>query len=386
MLWDVFCRVIDNFGDIGVCWRLCRNLVARGQVVRLWVDDSTALQWMAPDAANYATSGLTVHDWQLSTNTSYLESLPRSDVWVESFGCTLAPEFIAYSAGSIRLEAENDSKKMSWINLEYLSAESYVAKTHRLPSPVMSGPGAGLVKHFFYPGFTSDTGGLLREAGLKESQSKFAADRRLEWLHDAGIVWKGELLISLFCYEPPLLTVLIAELACGGRPTQLLVTSGRAALATTSAMQKLGWISGSESTSSICKDALTVNFLTPMSQQDYDQLLWSCDLNFVRGEDSLVRAIWAGKPFVWHIYPQEDDAHLSKLDAFLDWLDAPESLRRFHHRWNGTGPLCGPDTQSHPQLLDQIAEWGDTVSVARSTLLLQQDLCTSLIEFAEKNR
>jgi hypothetical protein len=20
--WDIFCRVIDNFGDIGVCWRL----------------------------------------------------------------------------------------------------------------------------------------------------------------------------------------------------------------------------------------------------------------------------------------------------------------------------------------------------------------------------
>jgi hypothetical protein len=38
----------------------------------------------------------------------------------------------------------------------------------------------------------------------------------------------------------------------------------------------------------------------------------------VRGEDSFVRAQFAGKPFIWDIYPQDIDAHLKKLDAFLD--------------------------------------------------------------------
>ena len=64
-------------------------------------------------------------------------------------------------------------------------------------------------------------------------------------------------------------------------------------------------------------------------------MLWACYLNFVRGEDSLVRALWAGQPFIWHIYPQDDNAHHAKLEAFLDWLQAPESLRKAHRVWNG---------------------------------------------------
>ncbi|MEO7887531.1 MAG: elongation factor P maturation arginine rhamnosyltransferase EarP, partial [Polaromonas sp.] len=41
--WDIFCKVIDNFGDIGVCWRLAADLASRGHKVRLWVDDASAL-------------------------------------------------------------------------------------------------------------------------------------------------------------------------------------------------------------------------------------------------------------------------------------------------------------------------------------------------------
>ena len=44
--WDIFCSVVDNFGDIGVCWRLARRLSAGlGQQVRLWVDDLAADRW-----------------------------------------------------------------------------------------------------------------------------------------------------------------------------------------------------------------------------------------------------------------------------------------------------------------------------------------------------
>ena len=50
MQWDVFCRVIDNHGDLGVCWRLACHLAALGSAVRLWVDHATDLQWMAPTA------------------------------------------------------------------------------------------------------------------------------------------------------------------------------------------------------------------------------------------------------------------------------------------------------------------------------------------------
>ncbi len=59
MHWDLFCRVIDNFGDIGVCWRLAADLGARGESVRLWVDDASALAWMAPQGS----AGVEVLRW-----------------------------------------------------------------------------------------------------------------------------------------------------------------------------------------------------------------------------------------------------------------------------------------------------------------------------------
>jgi uncharacterized repeat protein (TIGR03837 family) len=109
-----------------------------------------------------------------------------------------------------------------------------------------------------------------------------------------------------------------------------------------------------------------------LPQPDYDHLLWSCDFNFVRGEDSLVRALWAGRPFAWQIYRQHDDAHHGKLLAFLDWLQAPPSLRDFHLAWNGITPAL--------PLID-LPAWRDCVQAARERLLQQEDLATRLLRF-----
>jgi uncharacterized repeat protein (TIGR03837 family) len=107
-------------------------------------------------------------------------------------------------------------------------------------------------------------------------------------------------------------------------------------------------------------------------------MLWACDLNFVRGEDSLARALWAGQAFVWQIYPQHDDAHHGKLEAFLDWLDAPPSLRAFHRVWNGvsTGPLPMPD----------LPQWQACARAARERLLAQDDLTSQLLRFVAEKR
>ena len=64
-----------------------------------------------------------------------------------------------------------------------------------------------------------------------------------------------------------------------------------------------------------------------LTQADFDHLLWACDLNFVRGEDSLVRAAWAGAPFVWQVYPQHDGAHAAKVEALLAGMAAPPDVR-----------------------------------------------------------
>lgn len=360
MLWDIFCKVIDNFGDVGVCWRLAADLAARGEQVRLWVDDTRALAWMAPAGC----PGVTVLPWAPAPRTT---GRPASDVLVEAFGCGIDPEFIAGIADRARVTGANPV----WINLEYLSAERYVERSHGLPSPVLYGPGKGLVRHFFYPGFTPRTGGLLREPDLPARRSAFD---RAAWLARLGIACDGERLVSLFCYEPAALDGLLNRLASGGQPTRLLVTAGRSAAATRAIIEDKSrlnplWVNNS---------LLSISYLPELSQPDFDHLLWACDLNFVRGEDSLVRALWAGQAFIWQIYPQDDAAHHRKLDAFLDWLQAPASLRQFHQVWNGTSATALPAID--------IAAWCATVATARARLLAQDDLTHQLLKFARENR
>jgi uncharacterized repeat protein (TIGR03837 family) len=109
------------------------------------------------------------------------------------------------------------------------------------------------------------------------------------------------------------------------------------------------------------------------TQNGFDEMLWACDLNFVRGEDSLVRALWAGQPFIWHIYPQDDNAHHAKLEAFLDWIQAPESLRKAHRVWNGVEvgewPALNPGA---------LADWTACAQTVRQKLLQQTDLVSQL--------
>lgn len=366
--WDIFCKVIDNFGDIGVCWRLAADLASRGQTVRLWVDDASALRWMAPAGCE----GVSVLPWPQDGEPLDLDATEFSrhppDVLVEAFGCEIAPDFVA---ACVRI-AEATGIKPVWVNLEYLSAEGYVERCHALPSPMQGGPAAGWTKWFFYPGFTENTGGLLREPGLLERQARFD---RAGWLQARGIAWNGEALVSLFCYEPAALQGLLAQMAregLQGRPVRLLVAAGRAAGAVRALVE-----AGNEHPS--------ISYLPLLSQTEFDHLLWACDLNFVRGEDSLVRALWAGKPIVWQIYPQHDDAHQAKLQAFLDMLQAPPSLRAFHAAWNGqtSSPTSGADPA---QLPADLRAWQAAALAARARLTAQDDLATRLLGFVAKKR
>jgi uncharacterized repeat protein (TIGR03837 family) len=349
-LWDIFCTVIDNHGDLGVCWRLTSQLQAAGQRVRLWVDDASALAWMAPHA--HHTPGVTVLPWAHASDPLVLAALPRADVWIEAFGCELPEAFVAHG-----VTQTGDSAQPLWINLEYLSAEDWVPRLHGLPSPVMSGPARSWTKRFIYPGFTPDTGGLLREADLRQQQQAF--DRAAWRARHAPDRPLHARLISLFCYEPPALPELLRQLTATG--DHLLVTPGRPLAAVQQALAGLStpphW-----------------SALPHTDQAGFDAMLWACDLNLVRGEDSLVRALWAGQPLVWHIYPQDDQAHHAKLNAFLDWLQAPPRLRRFHLIWNGieTGELPALDAAT-------LRDWSNCVAAARQRLRAQTDLCSTLL-------
>ncbi len=270
--WDVFCRVIDNHGDLGVCWRLARELATRGQTVRLWVDDPTALGWMAPSGADRVE----VQHWTRATTPPSTRRRGDRSLRLRPARRPLCRAMAAARPAPL------------WINLEYLSAEAYVERCHGLPSPQQAGPGRGLLKWFFYPGFDPGTGGLLREADLASRRLAFDATG---WLGTLGIEPRaGERRVSVFCYDDAARPELLEGLAAA--PTLLLLTPG----SPRQTLQALVCAQGRRSHVRCVE-------LPWLSQPDYDHLLWACDLNIVRGEDSLVRALWAGAPFVWQIYP-----------------------------------------------------------------------------------
>lgn len=380
MLWDVFCRVIDNFGDIGVCWRLATDLAGRGQTVRLWADDPAALAWMAPDLlwapnaelgleCGQGVPGITVCRWEDALHLDErCPGLHPGDVVIESFGCDPPEAFVR------RMQAKAlQGTASQWINLEYLSAEDYVERSHGLVSPIFSGPGAGLHKRFFYPGFTAATGGLLREPDLITSRSATLGKtgERLSFLRSLGVpAEEGEAFVLLFCYESAPVAALLDHLEASAPRTQVLLTPGGAT--------RLGqaWSQANPSTQLRC------HALPYLAQDTFDRLLWCCDLNLVRGEDSAVRALWAGRPHVWQIYEQDDGVHADKLDAFMArWMEAwPADLRDavqcWWRAWNGLGPMphCLPDWRTS-------GPWHSWSEKSRQKLLAQTDLTSQLLIF-----
>lgn len=343
--WDLFCRVIDNYGDIGVSLRLARDLARRGDEVRLWCDDLAPLAWMQPAPVE----GLRCLPWADSERAS------PGDVVVETFGCELPPRFIAAMAAR--------GPHPTWINLEYLSAEDYVERSHGLKSPQFSGPGAGMTKWFFYPGFNERTGGLLREPGLIDAAD---AHDGAAWLAARG--WApvaGERVLSLFAYPQAPLPELLDALG----PGWLLLLCPGAPQAAVPRLLRVG------------QRAIALPHLT---QDDYDRLLWSCDLNLVRGEDSFVRGQWAGRPMLWQIYFQDDGAHGPKLDAFLDAsLEGADPAwaadwRALSCAWNGLAPwtpACAAALRERTAASVQARAW-------RAGLGAQPDLVTTLRAFA----
>ena len=296
--WDVFCRVVDNLGDVGFSWRLARQIAREhGKRVRLCIDDLTVLSKLRPEI--HESYDLQRLEGVEVTRIRDEHDGEVADVVVETFGCDPPESYV--------LAMSRREPRPRWINLEYLSAEEWVEGSHALPSP---NPRLPLVKHFFFPGFTAKTGGLLREESLLRRRDEFQFDAGAQaafWRSIVGEVPPADTLkVSLFSYAGAPVEGLARSCSQGAGPVWLVAPEGFAATALESLRLPAR---GRESIR-----CFTIPFLV---QDRYDLLLWACDVNFVRGEDSFVRAQWAARPFVWHIYPTDDGAHWVKMAAFL---------------------------------------------------------------------
>ena len=371
--WDIFCTVVDNFGDIGVCWRLAKQLAhEHRKTVRLWIDDLASFSRIAPDidpaAERQFVQGIEIFLWQ-----TVFRAVEPADVVIEAFACELPEAYV--------LAMLQPTRQPVWINLEYLSAEPWVGQYHGLPSPH---PRLPLTKTFFFPGFVPSTGGLLREKNLMAQRLAFTnADEQAFW-RDKNLPQRnaGELRISLFGYDNAPVDNLIAALSISTAPVFLIVPMGKLA----KRILSLFGCATSQCAASITHERLTVRIIPFMSQMEYDRLLWSCDVNFVRGEDSFVRTQWAGKPFVWNIYPQHDTAHWKKLDAFLDLYttDMPQAMaaavRAMWSCWNGKAVLNTSIWMNFLSMQESLMQHNRNWS---NRLMKQDDLASNLVRFAE---
>lgn len=352
--WDIFCDVIDNFGDIGVTWRLAKELAARNLGgVRLWVNDLASFGAMLPSLANhtsYEAEGVRIELW----TEPFCQDVIPADFVIEAFACDLPKNYITNMA--------NHAK--AWVNLEYLSAESWVESCHGLNSGFNQVP-----KYFFFPGFTDNTGGLIVEQTLTQRQAQF----------DATVVWArlqlpaptdNELRLSVFTYEAHSWTPTLEALSQLSQPVSLIVPKGRALTSL------LPWFE-QQAEHHYRKDNLSLYVIPFSTQEEYDELLWACDINFIRGEDSFVRAQLAGKPFIWHIYKQDEDAHIEKLQAFLELAGAPAAVNDYHIAFNRDQLI----QQDATNLLNSLANWQDWAQSWQEKRINCEDLVTQLVKF-----
>ncbi|HZW22255.1 elongation factor P maturation arginine rhamnosyltransferase EarP [Noviherbaspirillum sp.] len=371
----LFCKVVDNFGDIGICWRLARQLQhEHGIAVTLWVDDLRSFHRICPEVGTdlelQQIAGVAVRHWRDQEGAFAADEV--ADIVIEFFGVDIPPGYIAAMA--------ERRPQPVWFNLEGLSAEEWVEGCHTLPSPH---PRLPLTKYFFFPGFTSKTGGLLRESALDVERERFQSDPAevASFLAQLGVT-AGEmaaLKVSLFCYPHAPVSGLFEAWQGGDSPVTCLVPEGVAP------EQVQAFLGEAAKPGAVrTRGALTVRVLPFVAQPDYDRLLWACDLNFVRGEDSFVRAQWARRPFIWHIYPQDKDLHHVKLRAFLArYAFDLESLNSLSLCWNGAveagdgwAPLWKRFADEMQKLTARAYEW-------ECQMLANGNLAANLLKFEE---
>lgn len=363
----VFVRVIDNYGDAGVGWRLsCLLAEYLHMHVRLWIDDTDALNKLVPAPEKQAR--ITIEAWQGDAMMQQQLSAAADPVLViETFGCELPPQV---------LERIRQCRPL-WLNWEYLTAEDWAVGLHAMSSLQPN----GLEKYFWFMGIDEGSGGLLREPDYLAEREKFRQQPQLQQafrqeyglpLQHTGQLW------LVFAYTSGQWAQWMAMWQQADTPVTLWLAGGQVIESLRAA--KLIAPEELQQEGDICElGNVTLVRIPFVPQAAFDRLLWLADAAIVRGEDSFVRALWAGLPFFWHIYRQDDDVHLQKLHSF--WFKAmqgwPAELRQaftvLSDDLNGAGAVSSLKREQAWQYL--YAHWKNWVksAVAWSEMLHGQD-------------
>lgn len=302
---DIFCEIIDNFGDIGVVYRISKELKKIFQNVRIRIvlnrlEEFKAINKKVKDTDYQEIDGLIcVTEKYVKEN---IETFGVSDVFIEAFGCNVPEEYV---------KAAKENSKL-WINLEYLSGEKWIEDFHLCESLIDS---KTLKKIFFMPGFSEKSGGVIIDSGFLE-RMKYGKENRDEvfkkYFKDFDL--KDKFIGTVFSYEKNFEN-LLETLKNYEKETVLLLMGEKTQKSFSEILKK----NLTEDYGNIVKyGKITMIYSDFFSQEEYEEIISASDFNFTRGEDSFVRGIILGKPFMWHIYLQEEKAHMDKIKAFTE--------------------------------------------------------------------
>ena len=328
---DILCKVVDNFGDIGVAYRLARALSAAPEAprLRLVVDDLKSFAALEPSVdpgqERQTVRGWELYRWDLSPEAIEAFARRPTRFLIQCFACP-RPDWLE------DLLFGPSAPESLMVDLDYLTAEPYAAEFHLMPSLTRS---SRVGKIMFHPGFSAGTGGLIIDPGFAAARSLastrggrsrlrqelFADPALAQALEPAGAPGAelGAYWALAFTYERDYGRV-VADLAAFHR--RLLRVGGggpspRGLLAFAAAGKSRDCFLGAWRAAGKPFPVVDLPFLP---QESWDRLLLACDFAIVRGEDSWSRAALSGRPFLWQAYPQAEGYQMVKVEAFLDRL------------------------------------------------------------------
>lgn len=301
---DIFCEIIDNFGDIGVVYRVAKELKkifqnAKIRIVLNRLDEFKAINKEVKDLDYQEINGLICATEKYVKNN--MDSFGVADLFIEAFGCNVPEEYIKIAKEKSKL----------WINLEYISGEKWIEDYHLCESLIDS---KSLKKIFYMPGFSKKSGGVIIDSEFLERKEKGISNKNaiLE-KYFPEINFENRLVGTIFSYEKNFSNLL--ETLKNKENTTLILMGDK----TQTSFKEILKENEIEYFGKLIKygkiDIICADF---MSQEEYEEVISAVDFNFTRGEDSFVRGILLGKPFMWHIYLQEEKAHMDKINAFVE--------------------------------------------------------------------
>ena len=364
----VLCKVVDNFGDIGVVYRLCKQLlfINPGLKINLVIDDLSSFKKINskinPKLNFQNADGMDIYFWndaELCHKEFIKNDGEKLCVILECFQCG-RPEWMEKI-----LFQEKLNRTVLIIMIDYLTAEKYAEDFHCLKSLTRS---AKVQKVNFMPGFTEKTGGLIIDSEWEKP----------EYNKDGPVLF--------FTYEKnwsPFVKA-VSEWAKDNpfwqNKKSFLLAPGR------------GKKSFLDAWSSLPK-ALPLTNLDFMNQNEWDKMMKSSSVLFIRGEESLSRACLSGIPFVWHAYPQSEEYQLVKVNALLERIKihfSEEEYKLIKNLWI--------DFNTNDKELDKEKFYNDTKLFLQNAQKLEKgfmdftlslrkngDLASNLMTFILKN-